>query len=63
MNPVWPQVNVNYRPVTVGVECIMSTYFNGVDVSVAVIRSDTKSAERAAKADLTKKVKQRMAFE
>lgn len=62
-NPEWPIKSVNFRPVSGGVECTMRTHYNGVDLSVSIVRDDDNQAEKEAKRLLTEKVKQRKRLE
>lgn len=62
-NPKWPIKSVNFRPTTGGVECTMRTHYNGVDLSVSVVRENDKKAEKEANHLLKEKVNQRKSLE
>lgn len=59
----WPEISMNFRPVSGGVECTMRTTYKEVILSVSETGVDTAQAESRARRALSRKVADRKSFE
>lgn len=60
--PDWPAKSVNYRAVSGGTECTISTTYNKVKLSASATDLTADAAERRALRDLNQKIRQRKSF-